>query len=156
LLRAGEGSAPGILRLAIVTNSEDRAAVVRREIEGMHAFFEQWLPGQLPDTEAAFARVEGVLAPDFALVDPAGHEADRATMAAALRGLWNTRPQVHIWIEEFRLLLDAPPLLVARYEEWQEGSAGNTVRVSTAIFRADPAAPNGVQWVRVHETWVVR
>ena len=139
-----------------MTSGEDRAAVVRREIDELHAFFEEWLSGQLPDTDAAFARVEAVLAPDFTLVDPGGHEADRATMAQILRGLWNTRPRVHIWIEGFSLLLDAPPLLVARYEEWQEGSAGDTVRISTAIFRVAPAAPNGVQWVRVHETWTDR
>lgn len=139
-----------------MTGGEDRAAVVRREIDEFHAFFEQWLPGRMPDTDAVFARVEAVLAPDFTLVDPGGHEADRATMAQILRGLWNTRPKVHIWIEQFQLLLDAPPLLVARYEEWQVGSAGDTVRISTAIFRRHAAAPNGVQWVRVHETWTDR
>jgi hypothetical protein len=140
--------------LEIVTSGEDRAVVVRREINELHAFFGQWLSGKAPDSDAVFARVESALAPDFTLVDPRGHEADRATMAALLRGLWNTRPQVRIWIEQFRLLLDAPPLLVARYEEWQEGSAGNTARISTAVFRAAPTAPNGVQWVRVHETWL--
>ena len=147
----------GDWRLGIVNEGvEGQAGAVRREIEGLHAFFEEWLAGKLPDTAAAFARVESVLAPDFTLVDPSGQEADRATMAALLRGLWNTRPVVHIWIEQFRLLLAAPPLLLARYEEWQEGSAGNSVRVSTALFRTAPQAPNGVQWVRVHETWVAR
>ena len=137
-----------------MTSGEDSAVVVRREIDELHAFFEQWLSGKAPDSDAVFARVESALAPDFTLVDPSGQEADRATMAALLRGLWNTRPQVHIWIEANCLLLDAPPLLVARYEEWQEGSAGNTRRISTAIFRTAPTAPNGVQWVRVHETWI--
>ena len=132
----------------------DAAVLVRREIGELHAFFEQWLAGKLPETADAFARVEAVLAPDFTLVAPSGQETDRATIAVRLRGLWNTRPRVRIWIEQFRLLLDAPPLLVARYEEWQEGSAGNTRRISTAVFRAAPTAPNGVQWVRVHETWI--
>lgn len=131
---------------------EDGAA--RREIEGLHAFFELWLAGRLPDTAEAFARVEAVLAPDFTLVGPDGQEADRATMAAVLRGMWNTRPQVRIWIEDFRLLTAAPPLLAVRYEEWQEGSAGNSVRTSTALFRTAPETPNGVAWVRVHETWI--
>lgn len=137
-----------------MTGGEARAVVVRREIDELHAFFEQWLSGQVPDSDAVFARVEAVLAQDFTLVDPSGHEADRAAMAALLRSLWNTRPIVQIWIEQFRLLLDAPPLFVARYEEWQEGSAGNTRRISTAVFRTAPTAPNGVQWVRVHETWM--
>lgn len=132
----------------------DAGEAIRREIEGLHAFFEEWLAGRLPDTAAAFARVEAVLAPDFTLVGPDGQEADRATMAKALRELWNTRPAVRIWIEDFRLLAAAPPLLVVRYEEWQEGSAGNSVRVSTAIFRIAPDAPNGVAWERVHETWM--
>jgi hypothetical protein len=41
-----------------------------------------------------------------------------------------------------------------RYEEWQEHEGETTGRLSTVLFRTDPAAPGGLLWLDVHETWL--
>ena len=41
---------------------------------------------------------------------------------------------------------------VVRYEEWHRRGEEESGRVSTALFRADADAPEGVVWVTLQET----
>ncbi len=46
-------------------------------------------------------------------------------------------------------------LVAATYEEWQSGEEKKDDRISTVVFcRVPEAAPNGLRWLHVHETWV--
>ncbi|MEM7534178.1 MAG: hypothetical protein AAF639_18500 [Chloroflexota bacterium] len=126
---------------------------IQREIVDLHQFFEKWLSGDLADTDQNFLRLESALANDFSIVSPDGTEVERATLVDSLRESHGKRPNLNIWIEDFQLLRDEPPLLMVRYDECQTHSDSVTRRVSTALFSVNRSAPNGFAWVRVHETW---
>lgn len=40
------------------------------------------------------------------------------------------------------------------YEEWQDTGQGERGRISSVLFRRRERAPNGVEWLHVHETWI--
>ena len=48
----------------------------------------------------------------------------------------------------------SPPVALLSYEEWQELPGGTVVRLSSVLFRENPAAPGGVEWVHLHEGWL--
>jgi hypothetical protein len=45
-------------------------------------------------------------------------------------------------------------MAVMTYHELQLNDGVPNQRLSTVVFRQDPAAPNGLVWVHVHETWM--
>jgi hypothetical protein len=130
----------------------DQAVI--REITQLHSFFESWLAGQLPNTDDAFDRADRVIAPDFTIVEPSGTEVNRTQLVTGLRAAWGQRPGVRIWATSVQIMAQGGPLVFARYEERQQLNGRETRRISTAIFRETPETPNGLSWLRVHETWV--
>lgn len=128
----------------------------RTEIEALHVFFETWLNGTRPNTDAAFERLQHALAPDFALVHPEGHVMTRANIAKGLREGHGGQPGLTIDIRNVRVLDVGATRITAMYEEWQESAETRDGRVSTVVFRDDPDAPNGLRWQHVHETWIER
>jgi hypothetical protein len=101
-----------------------------------------------------FARFTKATHPDFTLIGPDGRSADRATTAAWIRAAHGTRPGFALWTDEHRIRHLAGDLAVVTYREWQQRDGSTTTRISTAILCADPAAPAGVSWLHVHETWI--
>ena len=45
--------------------------------------------------------------------------------------------------------------VVATYEEWHDHADYTTARQSTVVFTLDDAAPGGLSWRLVHETWKI-
>ena len=45
-------------------------------------------------------------------------------------------------------------LHLLRYQEWQERDGRSTGRLSSAVFRDRHDAPNAVEWLHLHETWL--
>ncbi|MHC4408522.1 MAG: DUF4440 domain-containing protein [Planctomycetota bacterium] len=123
----------------------EAGSAVRTEIEELHRFFERWLSGD----EADFSRCDRALARDFTMVGPGGEVRSRDALVRGLLDAHGKRP-VSIRIRNFDVIELAPGLALARYEEWH----GDQGRVSTALFRARGNAPNGIEWVTVHETWL--
>lgn len=130
-------------------------ALVRREIGELHALFQGWLGGELPQDDAVFARADEALAKTFFIVDPGGTLADRnATLTSIYRG-HGGRPGFEIWIREAELRWRHGDLLGASYQEWQRDADGSERgRLSSAVFRIDRRAPSGLLWLQVHETWL--
>ena len=126
---------------------------IEREIIELHEFFEHWFRGELPDDDESFSRFADVMAADFVLVRPEGTESTRADLMHSLRTAHGCDPGAAIQVTGIRRVADSGELLVARYEEIQETADGATRRLSTVIFRRREGAPNGLAWVRVHETW---
>ncbi|MFQ5558414.1 MAG: DUF4440 domain-containing protein [Acidimicrobiales bacterium] len=120
------------------------------EIEELHSFFDAWSRGE----EADWDRFESVIAPGFTIVDPDGIESDRATITRGVRDA-RGRGEMAIQTVDHRLVRESGDLLVARYVETQRRGDERTRRVSTVVFGRDEAAPNGLVWVSVHETWQV-
>lgn len=144
---------PGMRLLTEGESPMTRSEAVREEIVQLHEFFEGWFTGQLPDTDAAFRRFSDVMAAEFVLVSPDGEESTRTDLIERLRGAHRSDPDIEIRVEQVRTIAGGDELILARYEEIQESGQERTRRLSTVVFRRAPGAPNGLEWVRVHETW---
>jgi hypothetical protein len=127
---------------------------VTNEIVELHQFFERWFAATLAPSDANFARVLTALAPDFALISPDGRLAAGATVIDWLRGGYGTRPLFRLWTDKITVRHTGGELTLATYEEWQVINGVTSCRLSSALFRAQGAAPNGVVWLHVHETWL--
>lgn len=125
----------------------------RDEIDTMHRCFEDWFNGRSPRTDEAFSRIGSALGESFVIVMPQGRKVERAPLLKGLYEAHAGRPGIRIWIDHVRILEEDHALVVAEYEEWQEEGGETTARHSTVVFRRDNAMPNGLKWLRVHETW---
>lgn len=124
-------------------------AAVAHEVVALHVEFEQWFRGDLDN----LARVEAVLADDFTFVSPRGGLIDRVAVLGGLRSGRASR-ELKIRVENPVVRWQAGDVVVATYEEWHEHPDYSTTRLSTAVFSRDDAAPNGLIWRHVHETWI--
>lgn len=129
-------------------------AACEREIIGLHDFFQAWLEGSAPATEAAFARFLHATAPSFTLISPDGSVAGREATAGWIRAAHGTRPGFRLWTDDHRLCAGDDDWALVTYREWQTHGGTTTLRLSTALLTADAQAPAGLLWVHVHETWV--
>ena len=125
---------------------------VKREIEELHQFFQEWFTATLPNTDSAFARA-GVLGADFRMVVPNGALVERGPVLAQLRAAYGKQPGIRIWVEHVTVHQAQGDLLLATYDEVQSVSGQNSTRVSTVLFAKDASTPNGLRWLHVHETW---
>lgn len=124
----------------------------RQEIVDLHEHFEAYFLGTIDSLE----RVEIALADDFTIAGPDGSISDRAQTLAALRDGHAHSESMKIVISAMNPLVENGALVVASYIESHELALRSNHRLSTVVFRCDDAAPNGVRWVRVHETWLDR
>lgn len=136
----------------------DMAQHCEKEVLELHQFFEDWFNGRLDNSEAEFARFDGVMAEDFEIINPEGQKSSRADIIARLQGAHglqaNATPPMRIWIENLRSRPAPGGAQLVTYEEWQETGAVTRGRLSSALFSPSAQAPNGVQWHHVHETWL--
>jgi hypothetical protein len=132
----------------------DLAGKASNEVRELHAFFVAWFRGESRQS-ADFARCEAVLAYDFRMITPDGHGHDRAAVVARLRSARDSAPgdfaieilQPHVaWRSDDAVLLE--------FIERQYRGGRIDSRRSTGLFTEEPAAPSGVLWRHVHETWV--
>ena len=132
-------------------NCEDRCKL---EVEQLHAFFQAWFRGELPDTDEAFARFESVMAERFEMIPPSGRIVDRASVLTGVRSAHGREPATRIWIENHRHRFTIGNLSQVTYEEWQEMNGEKRGRISSALMEVNENAPNGVHWLHLHETWL--
>lgn len=136
---------------------EQTAFDCRTEVEDLHRFFTDWFNGAQPDTDATWSMFEHVMAPGFALVTPGGQLLERAALLESLRPLHGQHPpeaEFAISIRGFAVRHIGAEVVVATYEEWQTLNGAERGRLSTAAFERNPAMPNRVRWLHVHETWL--
>lgn len=129
----------------------DWQPAIQREIEALHDVFEAYFLG----TEDSLDRVEAALHPDFTFVGPDGGETDRQGTIDNIAAGHGHTSDMTITTTGHRLLRAGDDLVLATYVEahaWTDGR-GNR-RLSTVAFVVDPDGPNGLRWLRVHETWL--
>lgn len=124
------------------------------EVVELHRFIERWLTGVLPKTDEAFARFAAVMGEGFVIVSPAGVTTPRDELLGELRAGHGSRADdFDIRIDNLAIRRDLDPLCVVTYEEWQRSADERTARIATALFGPRADAPNGVEWLHLHETW---
>ena len=127
------------------------------EVHEFHEFVEAWLAGRATRDDETYERAHAVLADDFEIVSPSGERRSRATLLdelEAAHGLHaDSSPPFEVDVREVRHRYTAGELCLVGYEEWQRVDGDETGRVSSALFRRDETAPNGVEWLHLHETW---
>ena len=128
--------------------------ICRREIEELHQFFQDWFNGDLPETDASFARFADVMAPDFEMVSPNGRSISITSLQPALRQRYNSWQNGRIWIKNVRVHWQKGELLLVVYEEWQAVDGEENGRLSSVLFQQQPNLPNGLLWLYLHETWL--
>jgi hypothetical protein len=123
---------------------------VAAEIEALHVEFERWFAGSIDD----FDRIRSSTAADFTLVTPGGDIIENAELLAGLLDSHGSR-QIRIRIENVVVRWNSESGILATYEEWQDHAHYTAARQSTVLFSSDQAAPSGLLWRHVHETWKV-
>lgn len=128
----------------------------RDEIETLHDFFVDWYAARIPKHE--FVRMERAIAPGFEMVTPDGVRCERSAVLEAVRESYGRDDpgEFDIEIQNVELIERLDGHALVRYEEWQTTADERTGRVSTVLLREESAAPGGLQWIHVHETWIER
>ena len=121
-----------------------------REIDELHEFFE----GLFLGTITSLDRAEAALAADFTMAGPDGTVSDRAAIMAMLDAGRAHTTSLTIEIEDHRLLAETAELIVANYIEVHRLADRDNRRRTTVVFRKAAEAPQGLLWVRAHETWI--
>jgi hypothetical protein len=127
--------------------------LARNEVLALHHFFVGWFRGDLP--VSAFAACEAAFAPDFAMIGPDGLLHDREDVLTRLRGAHGAfPPSFAIAVHDVTPLWSAGDAMLLGYIEQQHRDGRDTRRRSTALFLRAPAAPRGVHWRHLQETWI--
>ena len=113
-----------------------------REIRELHSFFKAWYRGAIDNSDGAFSRIEAVLAPEFTLITSDGHVIAREQLLALLRTEYATKPDIELWVEDFRLRLAAGDIVLVNYKE--HGATTNSRRSTliTAVLRENSEQQN--------------
>lgn len=126
-----------------------------REIRELHQFFEHWFHGQLPDTDATFARFADALADGFEMVTPDGSRRARADVLSGLRGAFGVHAAetFSIEIRDVRVEHESSEQAFVTYLEVHHARTRELARRSCVLFQREPSAPGGLLWRFVQETW---
>lgn len=132
-----------------------------REVRELHEFFESWFRGELDADE--FEHPRESLAAEFRMVPPEGNETARDPVLDSIEAGYDSAPSERAADEESPFVIEVHDVRTLRtlddhcqmtYEEWQRRDGEWAGRRSTALFRREESAPNGVVWVDLHETWI--
>lgn len=136
------------------------AAIVacEKEVVDLHEFFTQWFAGLLPDE--AFDAFLTRFSDAFEMVTPSGTTVTKAGLGG-MRGAKGSNLEWKIYIREMKLGVvpaSGGRIVSGTYWELQQGakaSAPTNGRISTPLLELDGSVqPNGVRWLRLHETWL--
>jgi hypothetical protein len=136
-----------------MSSASSLADLAWQEVVELHDFFVAWMHGDESATD--FSRAEASIGKEFRMISPDGKMDDRAAVLEWIKGARGSRPSPFtivaldprtIWAREDAVLLE--------YTEQQYRDGQTTRRRSTALFLADPAAPRGVVWRHLQETWM--
>jgi len=136
--------------------NEDLAieAAARHEIEALHAFFVAWFTGTggAPD----FRMCEGAFSAGFEMVAPDGRRHGRAGVVQRLQqALGSVQGKFEITILNPRRIWSQGDAIAMTYVERQLRGNETTRRRSIALLTREPAAPRGMYWQSLAETWMM-
>lgn len=128
------------------------------EAHRLHGVLQDWLRGTLPRTPAGFAPFATALADPCRVISPLGTVTERAALLTefeAIHGVLSAQGEAFvIRVENVAVLRRWEDHALVSYEEWHDLGADSSARLSSVLFTADDAAPLGVAWSFIHETWL--
>ncbi|MEO0361001.1 MAG: hypothetical protein AAF322_07830 [Pseudomonadota bacterium] len=125
------------------------------ETHRLHRWLEDWLTGASPSDASAFAPFEAAIAPGFEIVSPRGSRTSGPDVVAEIRAAHGAAPpDLKIRVENAAIAHLIGDHALVTYEEWHESGGARSARLATVLYREEPAAPGGVVWLHVHETWL--
>jgi hypothetical protein len=131
----------------------DLAGKASREVRALHEFFVGWFRGDLTD----FAPCAAAFAADFRMITPDGAAHDRAAVMQRLIGARASAPaDFAIDILQPHVAWQSADAVLLEYVErqYRDGRIGE--RKSTGLFTDEIAAPRGVVWRHLQETWMTQ
>jgi uncharacterized protein (TIGR02246 family) len=131
----------------------DLIARAQAEVIKRHDFFVEWFTGRA--TEADLSVSLRAFAPDMVMIEPDSNTIGTAEIGAMITGARGKRPadfEIRVELIAARQLGEDVALVV--YDEHQVIDGQQSARRSSAVFSADPEAPEGVVWRQLQETWI--
>ncbi|MDF1609256.1 DUF4440 domain-containing protein [Hoeflea sp. YIM 152468] len=131
----------------------DLIACAQAEVINRHVFFVEWFTGRAG--EAELERSIRAFAPDMMMIEPDGTTIGTDAIVGMITGARGKRPadfEIRVDLIAARQLNDDVALLI--YDEHQVIDGQKSARRSSAVFSADPNAPEGVVWRQLQETWI--
>jgi len=129
-----------------------------KEVIDLHAFFAQWFSSEVENNDEVFSRVENALDKQFVLIVPTGELQPREKILQQIKAGYGSRKddekEYRLWVQNIQCRLTEGNLCLVTYEEWAEVEGKTTARLSSALFRKNEKAVNGVEWVHVHEVYI--
>ena len=131
----------------------DLIARAQSEVVKRHDFFVEWFTGRA--SEAELSASLRAFAPDMVMIEPDANTIGTKEIAAMITGARGKRPacfEIRVEMIAARQISDDVALVV--YDEYQVIDGQKSARRSSAVFSADPDAPEGVVWRQLQETWI--
>jgi hypothetical protein len=131
----------------------DLIARAQAEVVNRHHFFVEWFTGRASEAELEVSL--RAFAPDMVMIEPDANTIGRDEVAAMVTNARGKRPadfEIRVELISARLIDSATAAVV--YDEHQVIDGVKSARRSSAVFSADPEAPEGVVWRHLQETWI--
>ncbi len=126
---------------------------IRHEVEGLHAFLQEWFRGSLGEDQFQPCFMDR-FARDFILIPPAGTALSLDQLALGIRGGYGSNPAFTIAIHNLSIRRRLDHHILATYEEWQRHALASrppdNARIATVLF----AMSEPIKWLHLHETWL--
>ncbi|MCC0019163.1 MAG: hypothetical protein H6887_17535 [Hoeflea sp.] len=123
------------------------------EVVNRHHFFVEWFTGRA--SEAELETSLRAFAPDMVMIEPDANTIGRDEVVAMVTGARGKRPaDFEIRVELISARLIGSDIVAVVYDEHQVIDGERSARRSSAVFSADPDAPEGVAWRHLQETWI--
>lgn len=125
------------------------------EVINRHHFFVEWFTGRAGEKDMQVSA--RAFAPDMLMIEPDGKmiRADEIVgMITAARGKRPADFEIRVELVAARQIGNDTALVT--YDEHQVIDGQKTARRSSAVFSADPDAPEGVVWRQLQETWITK
>ncbi|MCZ4291802.1 hypothetical protein [Hoeflea alexandrii] len=131
----------------------DLITCAQAEVVNRHHFFVEWFTGRA--SEAELAASLRAFAPDMVMIEPDANTIGRDKVVAMVTGARGKRPaDFEIRVELISARLIGSDIVAVVYDEHQVIDGEKSARRSSAVFSADPEAPEGVIWRHLQETWI--
>lgn len=127
----------------------------KREVIEFNLFLEMWLCGHIPDSDQNYERVVEVIDNGATMIYPWGRQSSLKESLDLVRqkhGLMSGK-NFMTWIDNIEEKKLADGVYLVTWESWEKLNGGeHKGYYATAILLSKEKTPNGVQWLRVHET----